>query len=106
MCRRIYLRKCFPILLQRGADRRGQHGHQHGAGPSERSRPSQPPPYFRTLEGLVIGFFAGFSNASAVLVGKAVGAGELDEAYGTARRLVYLCGGFIFLGVPYAGTGP
>ena len=33
---------------------------------------------FRTLEGLVIGFFSGFSNAASVLVGKSVGAGELD----------------------------
>ncbi len=51
---------------------------------------------FRTLEGVVIGFFAGFSNASAVLVGKCVGAGELDTAYERAKRLVLMCGGFIF----------
>ena len=50
---------------------------------------------FRTLEGLVIGFFAGFSNAASVLVGKAVGAGELDTAYERAKRLVALCGGCI-----------
>ncbi|MBQ8952886.1 MAG: MATE family efflux transporter, partial [Clostridia bacterium] len=47
---------------------------------------------FRTLEGLVIGFFAGFSNAASVLVGKSVGAGELDTAYERAKRLVPLCG--------------
>ena len=52
---------------------------------------------FRTLEGLVIGFFAGFSNAASVLVGKAVGAGELDTAYERAKRLVGLCGGCILL---------
>ena len=51
---------------------------------------------FRTFEGLVIGFFAGFSNAASVLVGKSVGAGELDQAYERAKRLVYLCGGCIF----------
>lgn len=51
---------------------------------------------FRTLEGLVIGFFAGFSNAASVLVGKSVGAGELDVAYERAKRLVLLCGGCIF----------
>lgn len=50
---------------------------------------------FRTLEGLVIGFFAGFSNAASVLVGKSVGAGELDAAYERAKRLVLLCGGCI-----------
>ena len=46
---------------------------------------------FRTMEGLIIGFFAGFSSASSVLVGKATGAGELDDAYGKARRLIPLC---------------
>ena len=50
---------------------------------------------FRTLEGLVIGFFAGFSNAASVLVGKCVGAGELDKAYERAKRLVLICGSTI-----------
>ncbi len=50
---------------------------------------------FRTLEGLVIGFFAGFTNASSVLVGKEVGAGNPDTAYARAFRIVYLCQGFI-----------
>ena len=50
---------------------------------------------FRTLEGLIIGFFAGFSNASSILVGKCVGAGELDTAFARAKRLVYLCSGVI-----------
>lgn len=52
---------------------------------------------FRTLEGMVIGFFAGFSNASSVLVGKCVGAGELDTAYERAKRIVFLCAGCILL---------
>lgn len=52
---------------------------------------------FRTFEGLVIGFFAGFTNAASVLVGKCVGAGELDTAYERAKRLVYLCSGVIFV---------
>lgn len=52
---------------------------------------------FRTLEGIVIGFFAGFSNAASVLVGKCVGAGELDTAYQRAKRLVTLCAGCILL---------
>lgn len=51
---------------------------------------------FRTIEGLIIGFFAGFSNASSILVGKSVGAGELDTAFERAKRLVYLCSGVIF----------
>ena len=46
---------------------------------------------FRTLEGLVIGFFAGFSNAASILVGKEVGCGNIDTAYSRAWRLIYLC---------------
>ena len=41
------------------------------------------------------GFFAGFSNAASILVGKEVGAGKPDLAYTRAWRLVYLCQGFI-----------
>ena len=54
---------------------------------------------FRVLEGLVIGFFAGFSNAASVLVGKEVGAGRHELAWQRAIRLIYLCMAFI------AGTG-
>ena len=50
---------------------------------------------FRTIEGLIIGFFAGFSNAASVLVGKCVGAGELDIAFERAKRLIYMCQGVI-----------
>ena len=46
---------------------------------------------------MVIGFFAGFYNASSVLVGTEVGAGRPDVAYGRAWRLVYLCQTFIAL---------
>ena len=51
---------------------------------------------FRTLEGLIVGFFAGFSSAASVLVGACVGAGELETAYQRAKRLVYLCSGILF----------
>ena len=52
---------------------------------------------FRTIEGLIIGFFAGFSNASSILVGKEVGAGNLKTAFERAYRIVYLCQIFIAL---------
>ncbi|ORX75460.1 MATE efflux family protein [Anaeromyces robustus] len=47
--------------------------------------------FFRTIEGLVIGFFTGFANASSILVGKEVGAGNLQNAFKRAWRIVYLC---------------
>ncbi|MBR1582680.1 MAG: MATE family efflux transporter [Spirochaetales bacterium] len=46
---------------------------------------------FRTLEGLIIGFFAGFSSSSSVLVGKSVGAGDLENGYQKAKRIIPLC---------------
>lgn len=52
---------------------------------------------FRTIEGVVIAFFFGFSSAAAVLVGNRVGAGKLEEAHWYANRCVYLCAGTIFL---------
>ncbi len=51
---------------------------------------------FRTLEGLVIAFFSGFSSASGVLVGNRVGAGNHEEAFFIANRCVYLCASIIF----------
>ena len=50
---------------------------------------------FRTLEGLVIAFFSGFSNAASILVGNCVGSGEIRTAYERAKRLVFLCGSVI-----------
>ena len=46
---------------------------------------------FRTFEGFIVGFFSGFSNASSVVVGKCVGAGELRLAYERAKRLIPMC---------------
>ena len=52
---------------------------------------------FRTLEGLIIGFFWGFSNAASVLVGAEVGAGNLELAYQRGRRLPPVCTGCILM---------
>ena len=93
---KTYLRKCFPIIMNEfliGAGNMmvnvvmGRQSEQAIAALA----------VFRTLEGLVIGFFAGFSNAASVLVGTEAGAGRIDSAYRRGWRLVYLCQGFIGL---------
>ena len=91
---REYLQKCFPILCNEVMIGIGNMmvnivlGHQ-----SEQAIAAVA--VFRTLEGLVIAFFSGFSNAATVLVGKEVGAGHHETAYQRAWRLVYLCSGLI-----------
>ncbi len=92
----IYLKKCFPILCNEVLIGVGNMiiNVVLGRQPEEAIAALA---VFRTIEGLVIGFFAGFSNASSVLVGTQVGAGKPDIAFGRAWRLVYLCQGFIAL---------
>ena len=92
----VYLKKCFPIICNEVLIGLGNMviNIVLGRQPEEAIAALA---VLRTLEGLVIGFFAGFSNASSVLVGTEVGAGRLDVAYGRAWRLVYLCQGFIGL---------
>jgi len=92
-----YLRKCFPIILNEVAIGVGAMvmnivlGRQSEAAIAGLA-------VFRTLEGFIIGFFAGFSNAASVLVGKEVGAGNLKVAYERAKRVLLLCDTFILLG--------
>lgn len=89
-----YLEKCFPIICNEVLIGVGNMminivlGHQ-----SEQAIAAVA--VFRTLEGLVIAFFSGFSNAATVLVGKEVGAGHHETAYQRAWRLVYLCSALI-----------
>lgn len=63
---------------------------------------------FRVLEGVVISFFSGFSNAASVLVGKEVGAGNHEAAFARAKRIIYLASGFtaIVCGILIAVHGP
>jgi putative MATE family efflux protein len=45
---------------------------------------------FRVLEGFVFAFFGGLANASSVMVGKQIGAGEHLDGYRDAKRFVLL----------------
>jgi putative MATE family efflux protein len=45
---------------------------------------------FRVLEGFIFAFFGGLANASAVMVGKRIGAGEHLEGYHDAKRFIAL----------------
>ncbi len=91
-----YLKKCFPIICNEVLLGIGNMviNIVLGRQPEEAIAALA---VFRTIEGMVIGFFAGFSNASSVLVGTEVGAGRPDTAFGRAWRLVYLCQAFIAL---------
>lgn len=86
----VYFRKCFPIICNEVLIGVGNMvinivlGHQVEEAIAAVA-------VFRTIEGLVIGFFAGFSSAASVLVGKAVGAGETEIAFRRAKRIVYFC---------------
>lgn len=91
----VFFRKCFPILCNEILAGIGNMAINVTLG-------RQPEDIiaavavFRTLEGIIIGFFAGFSSASSVLVGKSVGGGEPELAFLRARRIIYLCSGVIF----------
>ena len=91
-----YLRKCFPIICNELLIGVGNMVINMVLG-RQSEQAIAATAVFRTLEGFVIGFFSGFSNASSVLVGKEVGAGNLDSAYDRATRLVYMCGGCILV---------
>ena len=88
---KVYLIKCFPIICNEVLIGVANMiiNMVLGRQPEEAIAATA---VFRTLEGLFIGFFAGVSNASSVLVGTKVGSGELDIAYERAKRIVLVCG--------------
>lgn len=52
---------------------------------------------FRVIEGIVFSFFRGFTNATSVIVGKQVGAGEPLGGYTDGKRFALLCPAVIFV---------
>lgn len=95
---KMYFKKCFPIICNELLIGIGNMlinivlGHQVEEAIAAVA-------VFRTIEGMIIGFFVGFSSAASVLVGKAVGAGETEKAYQRAIRIVYLCQTTILIAV-------
>ncbi len=92
----VYFRKCFPIICNEVLIGVGNMVINIVLG-RQVEEAIAAVAVFRTIEGLVIGFFAGFSSAASVLVGKAVGAGETEIAFRRAKRIVYFCQITIFV---------
>ena len=89
-----YLEKCFPIICNEVLIGVGNMLVNVVLG-RQTEQAIAAVAVFRTMEGLIIAFFSGFSNAASVLVGKEVGAGNHETAFQRAKRLVYLCSGII-----------
>ena len=93
---RNYMQKCFPIICNEVAMGVSNMlinivlGRQSTAAIAAVA-------VYRTIEGLIISFFSGFSNAASILIGKEVGAGAHEVAYEREKRLVYLCQGIVAL---------
>ena len=85
-----YIKKCYPIIMNEVMIGIGNMminivlGHQADEAIAATA-------VFRTLEGIIISFFSGFSSAATVLVGKEVGAGFHERAFERAWRIVYVC---------------
>lgn len=87
---RMYFTKCAPIIANEMLYGVGQllinivMGRQLEAGVAAMA-------VFRVVERFIFAFFSGFTNASAVIVGKHIGAGEHMEGYHAAKRFAILC---------------
>lgn len=87
---KMYLGKCFPILCNELFYGIGQMliniviGHQAESAIAAMAA-------FRVLEGFVFAFFGGLADASSVVVGKEVGAGNHMTAYRYTKGFSILC---------------
>lgn len=104
---KLYLQRCFPVLCNEGA--MGLSTMLINIVLGRQSAPAiAAVAVYRTIEGVVIAFFGGFSSAASILVGKSVGAGDHEDAQRKAVRLVYLtsaiilvvCSGLLFFHGP------
>ena len=96
---REYLVKCFPILMNEMAMGVSNMLINIVLG-RQTAEAIAAVAIYRTIEGVVISFFSGFSSAASILVGKAVGAGQHEEAYRNAFRIIY----FTSLGIAVTGA--
>lgn len=96
---REYLVKCFPILMNEMAMGVSNMLINIVLG-RQTAEAIAAVAIYRTIEGVVISFFSGFSSAASILVGKAVGAGRHEEAYRNAFRIIY----FTSLGIAVTGA--
>lgn len=91
-----YFQRCFPILCNEGAI--GVSNVLINIVLGRQSAPAIAAiAVYRTIEGVVIAFFGGFSSAAAILVGKHVGAGEHEDAQSKTTRIVYMTSAIIFV---------
>lgn len=93
---RMYLWKCFPIICNELLYGVGQMliniviGRQNEAAIAAMAA-------FRVLEGFVFAFFGGLADASAVVVGKEVGAGYHMKGYQYGKGFAILCPAITFM---------
>ncbi|MDD3335499.1 MAG: MATE family efflux transporter [Eubacteriales bacterium] len=85
-----YLLKCFPILCNELLIGVGNMVINIVLG-RQSTQAIAALAVFRTFEGFIIAFFAGFTNAASILVGTEVGAGHHELAFARAKRLIVLC---------------
>lgn len=87
---KIYLSKCFPILMNEVFYGVGQMLINMVIGRQSESAIAAMAA-FRVLEGFVYAFFGGLADASSVVVGKEIGAGNHMKGYNYVKGFALLC---------------
>lgn len=87
---KIYLSKCFPILMNEFFYGIGQMLINMVIGRQSESAIAAMAA-FRVLEGFVYAFFGGLADASSVVVGKEIGAGNHMKGYHYVKGFALLC---------------